>query len=298
MKFPICVLLFFSCLLLSVECSNNNPADLSIEKKLTEFVKDKDARIGISVISQEGDTISINGNESFPMLSVYKFPQALAVADFCIKNHISFSDTINIDKSQIHPDTYSPLREKYGIVDLRLPIAELLAYSLQSSDNNACDILFNLIGGPEIAANYIFRLGFPDIYIRSTEVEMHKDLNLCYVNCSTPLEMCGLLSHFSKCLKHYNFEYNYIAYLMESCQTGLERLPKGLCAGDSLGHKTGTGDTDSNDKIIAINDAGYFQLSNGKNYSIVVFIRDSSYDMETTAHLIGEISKMVASFYR
>lgn len=298
MKFLICFSLFFSCFLLSIQGCKIHPTDWSIKEELTEFVKDKDARIGIAIISQDGDTISIKGNEPFPMLSVYKFPQALAVADFCIKNHISFSDTIHIDKSQIHPDTYSPLRENYGISDLRLPISELLDYSLQLSDNNACDILFNLIGGPEIATDYIFSLGFPDIHIRSTEVEMHKDLDLCYVNCSTPLEMCRLLSYFSKYLKHYNSEYNYIAHLMESCQTGLERLPDGLRAGDSLGHKTGTGDTNSNGKIIAINDAGYFQLSNGKNYSIAVFISDSSYDMETTAHLIGEISKIVGNFYR
>ena len=298
MKSLICFLLFITCFLLGVEGCNKNPADLSLEKKLTEFVKDKDARIGVAVISQAGDTISINGNESFPMLSVYKFPQALAVTDFCIKNHISFYDTINIEKSQIHPDTYSPLREKYGIEDLRLPISELLEYSIQQSDNNACDILFNFIGGTEFSGNYISELGFPEIHILSTEDEMHKDVNLCYENSSTPFEMCRLLSYFNKELKYSNPEYKYISNLMETCQTGLDRLSKGLKNEDLLGHKTGTGDINSDGKIIAINDVGYVQLSNGQKYCIAVFISDSNYDMEATSLLIGEISNMVANFYR
>ena len=291
-------LLFITCFVLSVKGNNIYPADLSIEKNLTEFVKNKDARIGIAVISQDGDTISINGNESFPMLSVYKFPQALAIADFCIKNNISFYDTINIEKSQIHPDTYSPLREKYGIEDLRLPISELLEYSIQQSDNNACDILFNHIDGVEVSNTYISELGFPEIHILSTEDEMHKDLNLCYENSSTPLEMCRLISYFIKELRHSNPEYKYISNLMETCQTGLDRLSKGLKNGELLGHKTGTGDINSNGKIIAINDVGYVQLSNGQKYCIAVFISDSNYDMEASSHLIGEISNMVANFYR
>lgn len=85
---------------------------------------------------------------------------------------------------------------------------------------------------------------------------------------------------------------------METCQTGLDRLPKGLKNGDLLGHKTGTGDINSDGKIIAINDVGYVQLSNGQKYCIAVFISDSNYDIETTSHLIGEISRMVANFYR
>ena len=298
MKTLMCFLLFITCFLLGIEGCNKNPADLSLEKKLTEFVKDKDARIGIAVISEDGDTIAINGNESFPMLSVYKFPQALAVTDFCIRNHISFSDTIHIDKSQIHPDTYSPLRKNYGIVDLRLPISELLGYSIQQSDNNACDILFNLIEGTEVSNTYISELGFPEIHLLSTEDEMHKDVSLCYENSSTPLEMCRLLSYFNKELRHSNPEYKYISNLMETCQTGLDRLPKGLKNGDLLGHKTGTGDINSDGKIIAINDVGYFQLSNGQKYSIAVFISDSNYNLETTSLLIGEISNMVANFYR
>lgn len=298
MKSLMCFLLFITCFLLDIEGCNKNPADLSLEKELKEFVKDKDARIGIAVISEDGDTISINGDESFPMLSVYKFPQALRVADFCIKNNISFFDTIHIDKSQIHPDIYSPLRDKYGIADLRLPISELLGYSIQQSDNNTCDILFNLIDGTEVSNTYISELGFPDIHILSTEDEMHKDVSLCYENSSTPLEMCRLLSYFNKELKDSNPEYKYISNLMETCQTGLDRVPNGLKNGDLLGHKTGTGDINSNGKIIAINDVGYVQLSNGHKYCIAVFISDSNYDMEASSHLIGEISNMVANFYR
>ena len=85
-----------------------------MERSIREFIEDKDARIGVAVIIDGTDTLSIDGYESFPMLSVYKFPQALVVADFCRANDISFSDSIDIEASEIKTGTWSPLRTKYG----------------------------------------------------------------------------------------------------------------------------------------------------------------------------------------
>ena len=262
--------------------------------ELSQFVADKPARIGIAVITPAGDTIAINGNQAFPMLSVYKFPQALAVADYCIAHHISFADTIDIAASEIHPDTYSPLREAYGIKDLRLPISELLAYSMQASDNNACDILFRFINGTATADSLMQQWGFPDIHIQSTEAAMHEDVMLCYENAATPLEMTKLLSFFYYEWRNQSPEYQYIANLMENCATGTDRLAAPLSVpSDTIGHKTGTGDTNAEGNIIGINDVGYIRLSNGKTYFISVFISDSSDDMAGTAHIIADISQLV-----
>ncbi|MCH5238470.1 MAG: class A beta-lactamase [Muribaculaceae bacterium] len=270
--------------------------DYNLTIQLEDFIKNKKARIGIAVISQGGDTISVNGDERFPMLSVYKFPQALAVAHYCILNSISFQDSIPISKLLIKEGTYSPLRDKYGITDIKLSISELLSYSLQLSDNNACDILFDLIGGVNYAEIMISEMGFQGIKIKNTEDELHDNYKLCYENSSTPLEMCKLVSYFTNELTQVAPEFHFIGELLETCQTGLDRLSKGIKAGDIIGHKTGTGDINSEGKIIAINDVGYIKLCNGIGYSIVVFISDSEYDMTTTSGFIGEISQII-SFY-
>ena len=44
-----------------------------IENTLQEYIAGKDARIGVAVIINSKDTVSINGNRDFPMMSVVKF---------------------------------------------------------------------------------------------------------------------------------------------------------------------------------------------------------------------------------
>ncbi len=160
-----------------------------MEVSLKTYVHDKDARIGVAVIINGKDTVSVNGKRDFPMLSVYKFPQALAVADYCHKHNISLNDTIRISADDLNPDTWSPMRDKYGRKDISLPLSEILVYSVQQSDNNACDVLFRLIGGPQVADSLMKCLGYDEIHILNTEDEMYRDPYLCYANRATPLQM-------------------------------------------------------------------------------------------------------------
>lgn len=267
----------------------------ALHAQLSDFVAGKDARIGVAVITDSGDTLGVNLEQPFPMLSVYKFPQALAVAEHCRSNGISLFDSIDIASVEILPDTWSPLRDKYGIRDLRLPLAELLALTMQQSDNNACDILFRFLGGPQVVDGLMAEWGFGDIRVVSTEDEMHRDVNLCYRNSSTPVAMARLVDYFDRELRKRSPEYTFIAGLMETCATGTDRLAAPLVdvEGVTVGHKTGTGDRNSRGEIIGLNDVGYIHLPVGRRYAIAVFIADSTYDLLRTAALIARISEMV-----
>lgn len=72
------------------------------------------------------------------------------------------------------------MRDKYPQGNLELPISELLAYTMQLSDNVACDILFDYIGGVNVVDEYIHSLGINDVSITTTEDEMHQDMDDCY----------------------------------------------------------------------------------------------------------------------
>lgn len=290
----IIVLLFISGSLLTAAVNSS-----LLHSQLMDFVADKDAEIGITVITDNADTISVNGSQSFPMLSVYKFPVALAVAEYCRQNKIQLSDSIKIAADEIKTDTYSPMREKYGKRDLSLPIAELLAYSLQQSDNNACDILFRLVGGPKTVGEFISKAGFGDMKILNTEDEMHRDIEKCYENSSTPLAMSQLLAYYRDELRNVAPEYSFIGQLLETCETGTDRLASPLSLPDDIiGHKTGTGDRNKEGHIIGINDVGYINLANGTKYIISVFVKDSTYDADVTASLIAQISEIVLNNFR
>lgn len=109
----------------------------AIENALQEYIKGKDARIGIAIIINGKDTVSVNGNRDFPMMSVVKFPLALTVANWVDTNNMSLSDTVTFSGKSLKEDTYSPMLKKYGKSRNAMTVRELLEWSLVESDNNA-----------------------------------------------------------------------------------------------------------------------------------------------------------------
>lgn len=274
-------------------CTSGKFDARALEEKLTEYASGKDCRIGIAVI-YDGDTISINGAERFPMLSVYKLPQAIAVGRLLEEQEVYPDDSVFISESEISRDTYSPMRERYGIASMRLPIGELMQYSLVASDNNACDILFRLIGGPAAADSVIRSLGFQDISLANTEVEMNANPDLCRSNSATPVALASLMDAFYDSISESEEWMHNIKVNLEMCSTGANRIPGANFEAETLiGHKTGTGPMDANGRIIAINDVGYIELPCGKSYVLAVLISGSPFSREETEGMIREISEIV-----
>lgn len=276
-------------------CSSANKY-YALQHKLNRFVEGKDATVGIAVIIDGKDTVSVNGNRRFPMLSVYKLPIALAFGDYWRFNSQLQSDSIMLFAGDLKPDTYSPMRDKYaGIDSVRIPLREVMAYALQQSDNNASDILLKMMNGTANVAHSLQRLGAKDINVVSTEYEMHDDHDLCYKNNATPLAMAELIDKF--CREFDDPFSQEIQQLMETCETGIGRLPKPLQQTNAvIGHKTGTGFILQGGRLMAVNDVGYVKLPNGQCYTIAVFIENSGYDIAATEAIISGISEMVYTY--
>lgn len=276
---------------------------LDLHNRLTEFVEDKDANIGIAVIIDGQDTISVNGDKVFPMLSVYKLPIALALAEHYRQNDLALADLIAVLPEDLHPDTYSPMTEailascRSTADTLKKPAVELLHYMLRQSDNNASDIILKRLGGAGYVDKYLKELGITDIDVKNSENEMHHDKSLCYENSATPIAMASLIDRFDR-----EFDDSIsleIKRQIETCETGGNRLAKPLNVTNAvIGHKTGTGFTLPDGRLMAVNDAGYVHLPNGHRYAIAVFIENSGYDMPRTENLIAEISRLVFSSIR
>lgn len=281
--------------ILSACSSQKKYADL--QKALDEYMAGKDANIGVAVIIDGVDTVSVNGNKKFPMLSVYKFPIALALAEHSRKNNLPIDYPIAVLPEDLRPDTYSPMTEKILASSsvqtdtLMMPANELLGYMLQQSDNNASDIVLHGLGGANYVDGYLQRIGVKDIHVRNSEADMHEDTSKCYVNSATPIGMASLMDKFDR---DFNDSISIeIKRLMETCETGANRLSKPLIGTNAvIGHKTGTGFTLPDGRLMAVNDAGYVHISNGHHYAIAVFIENSGYDIAQTETIIADVSKI------
>jgi len=275
----------------------------ALQKSLAEFVEGKDANIGIAVVIDGKDTVSVSGGKNFPMLSVYKFPIALAFAEHCRQNDSALADSVAVLPEDLYPDTHSPMTEKILASSrlttdtLKKPAAELLYYMLRQSDNNASDIILKRLGGAGYVNRYLKGLGITDVNVKNSENEMHLDNSLCYENSATPIAMASMMDRFDR--ESDDSISLEIKRLMETCGTGENRLTKPLTVTNAvIGHKTGTGFTLPDGRLMAVNDAGYVHLPNGHRYAIAVFIENSGYDMAHTEHLIAEISQIVFSSIR
>ncbi len=264
-----------------------------LQNQIEQIISGKDAIIGVAVIVDGVDTISVNGNRQFPMLSVYKLPIAIALGDYLRKGATLLPDSITVTKNDLKENTYSPMRERYTNIDtVNVSLNELLAYALQESDNNASDILLSLLPSIKFVSESLKQYGVGDIRVSSTEDQIHQNNMLAYSNTATPLAMAKLLSRFDR---DFTDEYTgKLKQLMENCTTGKNRLVKHLLNADVIvGHKTGTGFELPDGRLMAINDVGYIHLPSGHNYSIAVFIENSGYDVPTTEDFIAQISATV-----
>ncbi|WP_300727995.1 class A beta-lactamase, subclass A2 [uncultured Rikenella sp.] len=282
-------ILFFILLLLG-----GAVAGAELEKTLRNVTADKRARVGIAVVINGRDTVTVGNEARYPMMSVVKFHQALAVAHYLDRQGLSLARRIPIGREALLPDTYSPLRDRFPEGEIELSVGELLVYTLQLSDNNACDILFDRAGGPTETERFVRSLGIGDCAIGATEAEMHADPTACYRNWTTPLAAVELMERFLTRQIVSDSCRAFIRRTMIECRTGGNRLAKPLAGtGAVIGHKTGTSDRNAKGEWIGINDVGFVELPDGQRYSIAVFVRDSKVSAEETERIIAEVSEAV-----
>ncbi len=170
----------------------------TLKQKIEKIIAGKKAVIGVAIGGvDDRDTVSVNGTGHFPMQSTYKFHLALAVLDQVDKGRFSLNQKILVKKADLLPGTWSPLRDAYPEGEVSLPLKELLRYSVSQSDNNACDILFRLMGGPKEVNRYIHTLAIRDVNIATTEEDAGKSWEIQYSNWTSPLAAVQLLKKFS-----------------------------------------------------------------------------------------------------
>ena len=83
---------------------------------------------------------------------------------------------------------------------------------------------------------------------------------------------------------------------MLNSTTGEHRLPAGLPTTVRIGHKTGTSGKDKNGRFIGVNDIGFVFMSENRRFSIAVYVKNSSEELESNERIIADVSRKVYSF--
>jgi len=271
----------------------------SLRKNLQEIVAGKKCTVGIAISGENGnDTVSINGDKHLPMQSVFKFHIALAVLSAVDEGHFSLQQPIAITQKDLLPHTWSPLRDAYPN-GATLTLAQILEYTVSQSDNNGCDILLRLIGGPEKVEKYFAAIHQKDLSIKVSEEQMASDWNSQFLNWTTPKSAVELLTAFytgHTLLSKPSFRF--LLTIMKATVTGKDRIRGQLPIGTIVAHKTGTSGTDQKTGVTpAVNDIGIVFLPRGRRFFISVFVTDSKETAVTNEKIIAEVSRAAWDYF-
>lgn len=269
-----------------------------IKEKIEQIVKSQRATVGVGILNFEnGDTLTYNGKGHFPMQSVYKFHLALAVLNQVDKGKLSLNQIIFVKKSDLIPNLYSPIREKYPEGDVNLTLSEILKYTVSQSDNSGCDLLFRLIGGTEKANKFIHQLGVKDVAIIDPEVRIQNDWSLQYKNYSTPFSAVQLLQKFHKQHILSKSSQDFLYKIMAETTTGTTKIKALLPKNIIVAHKTGFSGKNKDGLTGGTNDIGIITLPSGKQFSIAIFVSDSMETEIANDKMIAEIALVVWDYY-
>jgi len=282
-------------------CGNQSPATSSatvvnpLKEAIHRITDSTKADIGVSIIDLEnGDTLSVNGNKAYTIMSVIKFPQALYVLHLVDEGKINLNQRIHFTKEDFAPDTWSPLKEAQKGKPCDISLEEALTYTAGSSDNIVCDKLFELYGGPKEVTAYIQSLGVKDVSFGTNYREMMK--NGIQANNATPNASALLLQKFARGKILSEPGHTLLWTIMSTSTHAADRLKALLPKYAIVAHKTGTYFTDSI-PLEAINDIGIVKLPNGRNYAIAVYVNNSCETPEDTMHAIAEINKVAWDYF-
>ncbi|MFI5172311.1 MAG: class A beta-lactamase, subclass A2 [Chitinophagales bacterium] len=289
---PVAII-FYSC-----TSTKQETRSITLSQTLDSIIKPYKATIGIAIIHIEnGDTLSINNEHHYPMQSVYKFPLAIAVLHEVDNGKFSLDQKIHIAHGDLHKNTWSPLRDSFPEGNIDIPISELLRYTVSLSDNNACDILFRIVGGTGEVEKYIQSIGFQEMKFAATEQEMHGPWEIQFTNWTKPMEMAKLLEGFYQGKYLSDSSNAFLMHLMLESSNSVRRI-KGLLPEETIvAHKTGSSSTNADSITAAINDVGIVTLPDGSHFAIAVFVSDSKETAEINEQVIAEISKTVFDYF-
>ncbi len=268
----------------------------SLREQIIELSKPAKGIVGVSVLGLENrDTINVHGNAKLVMHSVIKLPIAMAVLHLVDSGLFTLDKTIKVKKKDLRPDTWSPLRDKFPDGG-EFTIRDLVTYMVSQSDNNACDIILNFLGGPEQVEDYIHMIKLTGINIEAGEEDMAKAWEVQYTNWAKTVDMVKLLD------KIYNGNVlapaskDFLIKIMQETTTGPKRIKGLLPAGTVVAHKTGTSPTNAAGLSPATNDVGVITLPNGKHVAIAIFVCNSTADEATRESVIANIAKVVYDY--
>jgi beta-lactamase class A len=327
----ICLsILLISIIIPSLSVGQTSEAPQGIErlrKQIEGVISGVQGEVGVAVKHLEtGVGLAVNGEEYFPMASVFKVPVLVEVMAQVKEGRFTLDDEISIQKTDQHMGSgYLSELDAPGII---LSVRNLINLMMMISDNSATDMLLTKVGAENVTAR-LRSFGLEKITVDRTcqhlimdaigmDYEKYKNLPLdetikayrkeraedpqafeqatkqftqVIKDQSSPRAMNMLLELIFKKEILDEESCDFILNVMLKCQTGERRLKGDLPRYVRIAHKTGTiGGT--------VNNAGIVYLPDDLGHvAITVFSKDTEEPTEDVEDAIAQIARFVYDYF-
>ena len=232
-----------------------SPRLQGVEQQLASLVAGAPANVGIAALDlRTGETVSINGDQAFPMASTVKVAIAANYLAQVEHGRRALTDMIGGQSA-----------------------ANLLHAMLTHSDNHATDLILKNLGGPQTVQTWLTQVGVAGIRIDRTIAQLLSDRRDLYDirDSSTPLAMVDLLWRLDTGRLLTPSSRSYLLGLMSHCATGSNRIRGLLPPGTPVENKTGT-------LTGLTGDVGFITLPDSTRIAVAIFARGGRGPMAPT----------------
>lgn len=267
-----------------------------IADSISRIASEYPGEIGVAIIINDSDTVTVNDRCVYPMMSVFKVHQALAVCDSFDREGLSLDSVMSFRRDGLDADTWSPMLKEHQEPVIRLTVRDLLRYTLIQSDNNASNLMFRELAGvsatDSLIATLISRESFRIAY---SEEEMAADHDKAYANRTSPLGAAILMNRLFTDSLVSRDKQAFIMQTLGECATGKDRIAAPLLGkkGVAIAHKTGSGYINEEGELVAHNDVAYIRMPGNVSYTLAVFVKDFKGDAARASEAIARISAAV-----
>lgn len=284
--------------------------------------------VGIAVKHLETDEgLAINGDEFFPLASVFKVPILVEVMAQVKEGRFSLDDRWEVGPLDLHLG--SGLLSSLQAPGISLSVRNIIYLMMLISDNSATDLLLTRVGAENVNRR-LQSFGVEGITVnrtcqqlildyRGVDYEKYKNLTLEELQKALTSEQALSPQAFERARKEFSLvmkdqatpsgmtrlleliatgkildkeSCDFIIDVMLRCQTGERRLRGDLPPGVRVAHKTGTiGGT--------VNDAGIIFLPyNLGRIAITVFVKNADEEKtEDVEDVIAQIARFVYDYF-
>lgn len=242
-----------------------------LRQQLFAVARPDKGRIGVAALDlTTGQTVSILGDQAFPMASTSKIA-------------IAATFLAGVDKGKYRLDNTYPLLIPVASRPFSTPVApvapgmELSARTLiekmiTRSDNAATDAMLKAVGGPAEVTKWMRSKGFQRFRIDRDIATLVRDdgefdpaMGRDLRDSAPPDEMVRLIAALYKGELLSGSSTDVLVGAMTRTTTGSRRIKAGLPAGINFGHKTGTLNNTASD-------VGFVELPDGRVIALAIYV--------------------------